>query len=176
MKMAPGSSGGDKPGAGGCIRRTDQLHTSMCKRQAKPASKYVLRYQGEGLMAGTPLCNSFPLQGTELAPGAPRWERGEPRSSPQQHRLGRRCRIRSRVMEACRGLFCRRSPSIFLKFLKAARQSTCIKESMTQGLCSQQRGGWSATPWSTLSVIVCLALSRCLDMFAGQKSSYRKKD
>jgi hypothetical protein len=27
-----------------------------------------------------------------------------------------------------------------------------------------------------LSVIVCLALSRCLDMFAGQKSSYRKKD
>ena len=82
MKMAPGSSGGDKPGAGGCIRRTDQLHTSMCKRQAKPASKYVLRYQGEGLMAGPPLCNSFPMQGTELAPGAPRLDRGEARSSP----------------------------------------------------------------------------------------------
>jgi hypothetical protein len=82
MKMAPGSSGGDKPGAGGCIRRTDQLHTSMCKRQAKPASKYVLRYQREGLTAAPQLCNSFPKQGTELAPGAPRLDRGEARSSP----------------------------------------------------------------------------------------------
>src|SRR5260370_18969887 len=85
--MAPGLSGVKTRGRG-CDRRTEQIVNCWCKRRAKHAWKYVLRYQGEGLSACHTLCNSFPKQCRELALGAPsKGVKGILRIHPSQQRL-----------------------------------------------------------------------------------------